>query len=52
MSGGDLNQLEAEQKETRLPIISINTGGNRFSYPLMDESNESPPKFKGASPYQ
>jgi hypothetical protein len=51
MSGGDLSQImpENERRDSELPVISINTGGNRLSYPQVEYTRNATENF--ASPY-
>ena len=52
MSGGDLTTHYLEYKESELPLISINTGGNnRLSYPQVDYSRNPTENPMFFSPY-
>ena len=55
MSGGDLSTLQDLHRETELPLISINTGENRLSYPKVDYSKKPADNYNMmmmVSPYQ
>ena len=51
MSGGDLASHYQDYKETELPLISINTGGNRLSFPQVDYSRNPKENAIYFSPY-